>query len=64
MDEASISQALDRIEAALARVEAASQKAARARHEHADLSQRHERLKATVSQSLGELDALLARRGP
>lgn len=64
MDEASISQALDRIEAALARVEAASHEAVRAQRDHTALGQRHQRLRATVSQSLSELDALLGRGTP
>ena len=64
MDEASVNQALDRIEAALARIEAASGEAAHAAREHADLARRHHNLKASVAQSLGELDAILARRKP
>ncbi|MGE4306445.1 MAG: hypothetical protein AB7E24_20730 [Novosphingobium sp.] len=45
--------AIERIEAALTRAEAASREAA-------DLRQRHERLKSSVSRSLENLDTLIA----
>ena len=53
---AAIEQALARIEAALDRVEAAAAKPAG----DGDLAQRHERLRAAVTQTLGQLDELLA----
>ncbi|MCT2401034.1 hypothetical protein [Novosphingobium mangrovi (ex Huang et al. 2023)] len=55
MEEVPIVKAVERIEAALARVEAASREAA-------DLRNRHERLKASVSRSLEDLDRLIADR--
>ena len=53
MEDASIVNAIERIEAALKRAEAASREAA-------DLRQRHERLKSSVSRSLENLDTLIA----
>jgi len=57
MDEGSIDKSLERIEAALARIEIA---AARQGSDSADLRARHEGLKTAVSQSLGQLDKLIA----
>lgn len=54
MEEASALNALEKIEAALARIEIASRRAA-------ELGHRHERLKASVSRSLDEIDKLIAR---
>lgn len=56
MEEASIAQAVERIEAALARIDAASRKST-------DLHRRHARLKASVARSLADLDALLGQPG-
>lgn len=53
MDEGQIEQAVARIEAALARLEHAAEAPA-------DLLRRHERLKASVAQSLDEIDKLIA----
>jgi hypothetical protein len=55
MEEAPIVQTVERIEAALARLEAASR-------DTAGLRVRHERLKASVSRSLEDLDKLIAGR--
>jgi hypothetical protein len=49
--------AIARIEAALARIEAAAQRRPSA---PGDLEARHERLRAAVTQSLSQLDALIA----
>jgi len=57
MDGGSIDQALNRIEAALARLENA---AARPNPADEALRARHERLRAAVTQSLRQLDELLA----
>lgn len=54
MDEASVVNALEKIEAALARIETASSNVT-------DLRYRHERLKASVSRSLEDLDRMIAR---
>jgi hypothetical protein len=62
MNEAPALPALDRIEKALARIEAAARQPRPV--EDVDLRRRHEALKACVAQSLGDLDALLAERGP
>jgi hypothetical protein len=53
--------AFARIEAALARIEAASQRAAAPVGE---LEARHEKLRAVVSQSLRQLDDLIAGQQP
>jgi hypothetical protein len=57
MDGGSVEKALDRIEAALTRIERAA-----ARPSQADeaLQARHERLRSAVTQSLRQLDELLA----
>lgn len=55
MEEASIAHAFEKIEAALARIENASR-------DFANLQQRHEHLKATVSSSIAEMDQLIAGR--
>lgn len=52
MEEAPIVHAVERIEAALARIEAASRKSG-------ELHRRHAKLKASVTRSLADLDALL-----
>jgi len=57
MDGGSIEKALDRIERALARLENA---AARPNPAEQALRARHERLRAAVTQSLRQLDDLLA----
>ncbi|GGB99398.1 hypothetical protein GCM10011494_17320 [Novosphingobium endophyticum] len=54
MEQAAICQALERIEAALARIEAAARQTS-------GLRGRHEKLKASVEQSLIEIDGLIAR---
>jgi uncharacterized membrane protein YccC len=61
MEGASIENALDRIEAALTRIE---QAASRAPATDPQLAARHERLRAAVTQSLQQLDALLAGQTP
>ncbi len=53
-NEAATEQAVDRIRAALARLE-------RAVLQSRDLQERHERLRGTVEDALGEIDALLAQ---
>ena len=55
MDGDPTTKALSRIEAALARIEAAAASAA----ELASLRARHNRLRAAVQDSLGQLDALI-----
>jgi prefoldin subunit 5 len=57
MDGASSEKALERIEAALARIENAANRPAEAANE---LRDRHERLRTAVTQSLRQLDDLLA----
>lgn len=57
MDGGSIEQSLDRIEAAIARIERAAGRLARTDEA---LVARHERLRSAVSQSLRQLDELLA----
>ena len=57
MEGASIEKALERIEAALTRVEHAASREPMADHE---LAARHERLRTAVTQSLQQLDTLLA----
>ncbi|WP_197063514.1 hypothetical protein [Novosphingobium malaysiense] len=52
MEDVSIVNTIERIEAALARAEAASREAA-------DLRARHEQLKSSVSHSLDNLDTLI-----
>ena len=59
MDGGSIESALDRIDDALARLERA---VSRPLPEESGLRERHERLKASVSQALEELDAVIARQ--
>ena len=59
MDGGSIESALDRIESALARLERAS---SRPQPDEPGLRERHENLKASVSQALEELDAVIARQ--
>ncbi|RYG33620.1 MAG: hypothetical protein EON93_09330 [Burkholderiales bacterium] len=59
MDGVSTDKALSRIEVALARLERA---VSRPPAGDADLRQRHEQLKTTVSQALAELDAVIARQ--
>ena len=54
MEQTAICQALERIETALARIETAARQAS-------DLRGRHEKLKASVEQSLIEIDGLIAR---
>ncbi|MBO9726625.1 MAG: hypothetical protein J7530_19810 [Novosphingobium sp.] len=54
-NEAATEQAVDRIRAALARLE-------RAVSQNQDLQARHDRLRGTVEDALGEIDALLADR--
>jgi uncharacterized membrane protein YccC len=61
MEGASIEKALGRIEAALTRIENAAARVPKADHE---LAARHERLRAAVTQSLQQLDALLAGPDP
>ena len=62
MEGSSPESALARIDAALARIEAA---AARPRADSdGDLAERHQRLRAAVSQSLGQLDGLIAGQQP
>jgi hypothetical protein len=61
MEGASIEKALGRIEAALTRVENAASREPRADHE---LAARHERLRVAVTQSLEQLDGLLAGQVP
>jgi hypothetical protein len=61
MEGASIEKALGRIEAALTRIENA---AARPTASDRELAARHERLRAAVSQSLNQLDRLLAEHQP
>ncbi|MEY4239565.1 MAG: hypothetical protein RL339_2166 [Pseudomonadota bacterium] len=56
------SRALARIDAALGRIEAATRRGARdsaGSEELADLQARHDRLRATVTDSLAELDQLI-----
>lgn len=61
MNGASFDQALDRLEAAIARIErAAAQPATAPSPVDEALQARHERLRAAVSQSLRQLDELLA----
>lgn len=57
MEQTAICQALKRIESALTRLEAASSKTA-------TLRMRHDKLKAAVEQSLGEIDTLISRQEP
>ena len=61
MDGDRTTHALSRIEAALARIEAAARRAGGKADsaELAGLQQRHERLRAAVQDSLGQLDALI-----
>jgi hypothetical protein len=59
MDGGSVDKALDRIEAALARIEGA---VARPIHAEQALRTRHERLRSAVTQSLRQLDELLANQ--
>lgn len=54
-NEAATQQAVDRIRAALARLE-------RAVSHSRDLQERHSRLRGTVEDTLGEIDALLSQR--
>ncbi|MDG2002983.1 MAG: hypothetical protein P8J20_06575 [Novosphingobium sp.] len=56
MDASSISEALERIEVALERIENA---AGQRDSESGEIRARHEKLKAAVSQSLGQLDKLI-----
>ncbi|PZQ56227.1 MAG: hypothetical protein DI555_06305 [Novosphingobium pentaromativorans] len=53
-NEAATEQAVDRIRAALARLE-------RAVSQSRDLQERHVRLRGSVEETLGEIDALLAQ---
>jgi hypothetical protein len=57
MEGASIDKALGRIEAALTRIENA---ASRTEMQDQDLAERHDRLRAAVTQSLQQLDTLLS----
>jgi hypothetical protein len=59
-------RALARIEAALARIEAAESRPRGVAQADAptDLQARHDRLRAAVTHSLGELDALIAEAAP
>jgi hypothetical protein len=57
MDAANCENALERIEAALIRIENAADRPAAAAE---DLRARHERLRVAVTQSLRQLDELLA----
>ena len=59
MNGGSIENALDRIEAAIARIERA---AARPAEADEALRARHERLRSAVTQSLRQLDELLANQ--
>jgi hypothetical protein len=59
MDGASCEKALERIEAALIRIENAAGRPAAAADE---LRARHERLRSAVTQSLRQLDELLANQ--
>jgi hypothetical protein len=61
MEGASIEKALARIEAALTRIENAASHVPNANDELAD---RHARLRAAVTQSLAQLDRLLAEHRP
>jgi hypothetical protein len=61
MEGCPVDTAMARIDAALARlVTAMERSAARTR----ELSRRHERLKASVGEAIGEIDALIARSEP
>ncbi|MCB2047935.1 MAG: hypothetical protein KDE32_06870 [Novosphingobium sp.] len=51
-------EVVDRIDAALARIERAL---TRGQTEMRDLQSRHDRLKASVSEALGDIDALIAK---
>ena len=65
MDGASHESALARIDAALARLEAiASRPAAASGTADGELAARHDRLRAAVSQSLRQLDGLIAGQNP
>jgi hypothetical protein len=57
MEEASIVNAVERLEAALRRLEAAVR-------QQGDLGQRHASLKASISRSVEELDRLIAESAP
>ena len=57
MNGGSPENALDRIEAAIARIENAARQPADG---DSDLLARHERLKSSVAQTLGQLDDLIA----
>jgi len=59
MDGGSVENALDRIEAALARIESAATRPIQAEQA---LRARHERLRTAVTQSLRQLDELLANQ--
>ena len=61
MEGGSTDTALERIEAAIARIE---QAALRRNESTAQLRFRHEKLKTAVSESLGELDAVIAGQRP
>ena len=60
MDSGSFESALDRIDVALARLD---QAAARLSSEDPGLRDRHDKLKASVSQTLEQLDALISGQG-
>ena len=61
MEGASIEKALGRIEAALTRIETAASQTAM---QDEGLAERHDRLRAAVTQSLQQLDRLLAEQQP
>lgn len=61
MDDARISQAMDRIEKALARIERSAAHGPLDGQADAQLLARHETLRASVSVSLAELDALIGK---
>lgn len=57
MEERPVETLVERIDAALARIERA---AARGERDNQALASRHERLKASVSDAMAELDTLIA----
>ncbi len=58
MEERPVEELVDRIGAALARIE---RSVGRGEGDLRDLSERHERLKVSVSQALRDVDALIAK---
>ena len=61
MDSSRVIRAMSRIEDALARIERAAASPRSVDAGDAELAKRHERLKDTVREQLGELDSLIAR---